>query len=266
MNPDIAAYELGTIDTHVHSRHSCDSGMEPIDAVQAARDKGLRAMVFTEHVDFDPTDEGFGFYDAEAIRKSLDEFQIPDSGFSVYRGVEITYQPQYERTIREFIAAGRFDFVIGSIHMIGSDDISRPERQDLYYAPRTEQEAYGAYFGEVQKLVDSRLFDCLGHFDLCKRHGCQHYGPMDWTKYRAQVQGIIRAVVQTGIYLELNTSGLRQAPREPYPAIDVIREYRNLGGKKLTLGSDAHFPEHVGYSFPEICGMLNTEYRIQNTE
>jgi histidinol-phosphatase (PHP family) len=259
MNPDISAYPLGTIDTHVHSRHSCDSAMDPIDAVKAASAKGLRALVFTEHVDFDPTDEGFGFYDAEAIRNSLDELRITNCELKVYRGVEITYQPQYEQTIREFIREGSFDFVVGSIHVIGTDDISRPERQDLYYAPRTEPEAYSAYFDQVQQLVDSRLFDCLGHFDLCKRHGFQHYGPMDWTKYSAQIRGILRTVVQTGMYIELNTSGLRQAPQESYPSVEVIRQYLSLGGTKLTLGSDAHVPEHVGYSFPEICGLLNTD-------
>jgi histidinol-phosphatase (PHP family) len=258
MNPDIQAYPLGTIDTHVHSKHSCDSDMDPAGAVRAARAKGLRALVFTEHADFDPTDEGFGFYDAEAIRNSLDELRITNRELRIFRGVEITYQPQYEQTIREFIAAGRFDFVIGSIHMIGSDDISRPERQDLYYAPRTEQEAYGAYFDEVQKLVGSRLFDCLGHFDLCKRHGFQHYGRMDWTRYEAQIQGILRTAVQTGIYVELNTSGLRQAPQEPYPSVDVVRQYLSLGGTKLTLGSDAHAPEHVGYRFPEVLAVMQS--------
>ncbi|MDI6739310.1 MAG: histidinol-phosphatase HisJ family protein [Candidatus Edwardsbacteria bacterium] len=272
MNPDISAYPLGAIDAHVHSKHSCDSDMEPQDAVDAAEKAGLKAIVLTEHVDFDPTDGGYGFYDGEAILKTFSELsldfardkRITNSELKIFKGVEITYQPQYESEIREFIHARNFDFVIGSIHLVGPDDISWPEKQERYFSSRTEEEAYGAYFDAVQKLVDSRLFDCLGHLDLCKKFGFNYYGPMEWEKYKTWIQRILQSLIQTDMYLELNSSGLRQAPKESYPSVAVIKEYLNLGGKKLTLGSDAHVPEHVGYCFPEICEILNAEYRMQN--
>ena len=233
--------------------------MDPGDAVKAARAKGLKALVFTEHADFDPSDQGYGFYDAKAIRRTFSEFRIPNSEFRVFRGAEITYQQQHEREIRDFITEGRFDFVIGSVHMVGPDDLSRPEKQAAYYSARTQQQAYGAYFAEVEKLVASGLFDCLGHMDMCKRFGHQYYGPMAWRDFEPQVTRILRGLIKHDMYIELNTSGLRQDPKEPYPSFDVIREYRRLGGTKLTLGSDAHSPGHVGYAFPEVGALLNTE-------
>jgi histidinol-phosphatase (PHP family) len=259
MHPDIPRFPLGSIDTHVHSRHSCDSRMDPSDAVKAARAASLQALVFTEHVDFDPADEGYGYYDSRAISSALDELRMTNSELRIYRGVEITYQQQHEHEIKEFIAEGLFDFVIGSVHMVGPDDLSRPEKQAAYYSSRTQREAYGAYFAEVEKLAASGLFDCLGHMDLCKRFGHQYYGPMAWQDFEPQITRILRSVINNNMYIELNTSGLRQDPKEPYPSLDVIREYVRLGGNKLTLGSDAHFPEHVGYAFPEVCGILNTE-------
>lgn len=262
MHPDITRFPLGSIDTHVHTKHSCDSDMEPAEAVNAALKHGLSALVFTEHVDFDPTDGGYGYYDPGAIRRSLDQIRNPKSEIRIFRGVEITYQPQYERTIRDFISAGKFDFVIGSVHLVGPDDISRPEKQEQYYRSRTRQEAYGAYLADVEKLVASGLFDCLGHMDMCKRYGHQYYGPMSWRDFGPQIARILRSVIKNDMVIELNTSGLRQDPRETYPSCDVIREYFALGGTKLALGSDAHVSEHVGYRLSDICGILNAEYRI----
>jgi histidinol-phosphatase (PHP family) len=234
--------------------------MDPAAALQAARARGLRALVLAEHVDFDPADQGYGYYDAEAVKKTFAEFRIPNSEFRIFRGVEITYQPQYQDAIREFVRAGRFDWVIGSVHLVGPDDISRPEQRERYFTARDQRRAYGDYLGEVEKLVASGLFDCLGHLDLCKRYGHAYYGPMDRALFAPQVTRILRGVVEKGMYIELNTSGLRQDPGEPYPSLGVVREYLALGGDRLVLGSDAHAPEHVGYAFPEMLAAIRSPW------
>ena len=144
------------------------------------------------------------------------------------------------------------------MHLVGPDDLSRPEHQEAYFRPRTQRQAYGAYLAAVEKAVASGLFHCLGHLDLCKRYGHKYYGPMAWRDFEPQIARILRGVIANGMYLELNTSGLRQDPGEPYPSLEVIREYRRLGGTRLLLGSDAHCPEHVGYAFPEILAALES--------
>ena len=47
-------------------------------------------------------------------------------------------------------------------------------------------------------------------------------------------------MIDSGTGLEVNTSGLRQAPRETYPGPAVVARFRELGGVRLTAGSDAH--------------------------
>jgi histidinol-phosphatase (PHP family) len=46
--------------------------------------------------------------------------------------------------------------------------------------------------------------------------------------------------------LEINTSGLRQSPGEPYPGLTILQWYRELGGEILTLGSDTHHTNSLG--------------------
>lgn len=252
MNNEILKYPIGTIDTHVHSRHSCDSDMDPLAACRKAINLGLKGLVFTEHVDFDPSDQGYGMYNDKAVESSIDDCQVAaGKHLKVFKGVEITYQPQYHDRISDFVKGHRFDFIMGSVHMVGNDDISRPDLSQIYYSANMEDSAYGRYFQEVMGLIESRLFDCLGHLDLCKRYGYKHYGPLSWKKYQKTITKILERAVQRDLMIEINTSGLRHDPRETYPSIQTIREYLKMGGTKLTMGSDSHEESHIALGFKE---------------
>ncbi|MDQ7797326.1 MAG: histidinol-phosphatase HisJ family protein [Candidatus Edwardsbacteria bacterium] len=253
MNPEILKYQIGAIDTHLHSRHSCDSKMEPAAACRRAMELGLKALVFTEHVDFDPSDQGYGVYNDKAVESSLADCRVlSGKHLKIYKGVEITYQPQYRDQIEKFINSHKFDFVMGSVHMVGLDDVSWPELAQKYFGRMEEEQAYGAYFQEVLKLVDSRLFDCLGHLDLCKKYGFKHYGAMSWQKYQRPIKKILERAVQRDLMVEINTSGLRHDPQETYPGLPAVMEYLKMGGTRLTLGSDAHQAEHIAHGFTDI--------------
>lgn len=253
MNSEILKYRIGEIDTHLHSKHSCDSTMEPVAACRRAMEAGLRAIVFTEHVDFDPTDQGYGVYNDKAIESSLADCRVmAGKHLKVYKGVEITYQPQYRDDIEKFINSYKFDFVIGSVHMVGENDISRPDLSRVFYEHNLEEEAYNTYFQEVLKLIDSQLFDCLGHLDICKKYGYKHYGPLSWKKFQKPIKKILQRAVQRNIIVEINTSGLRQDPKETYPSLTAVREFLKMGGTRLTLGSDSHQVEHIAHGFHDI--------------
>lgn len=257
MNPEILDFHPGRIDTHVHTRHSCDSKMDPSEACHRALELGLRALIFTEHMDFDPTDEGFGFYDVRAIESSLDRCRREFPEMKIFRGVEVTYQPQYRDIIADFVRQGKFDYTIGSVHMIGCGDISRKERQEDYFGGRSESEAYGAYFQEVRLTAESGLFDALGHLDLCKKYGVLHYGPFDWKRYREPIEEILGLVASRGMVLELNTSGLRQNPQDTYPNLEVIKRFQDLGGRYVFLASDAHESSHLAFGFKDLLGLYS---------
>jgi histidinol-phosphatase (PHP family) len=253
MNQEIQTYPLGKADTHLHTSLSCDSEMAPLAACRRASELGLRAIVFTEHVDFDPADQGYGFYDDIHFNDQLADCRVAmGRTLKLYKGVEITYQPQYRQQIFDFIHEHQFDLVIGSVHMVGPQDISRPELAEKHYRRTEEEQAYGEYFSEVEKLVDSRLFDCLGHLDLCKRYGHLHYGPMSYRKYEKSYKRIVKRLIQSGLMLEINTSGLRQQVGETFPPYPAVLEYLKMGGTRLTLGSDAHRPEDIGAGFAQV--------------
>ena len=83
-------------------------------------------------------------------------------------------------------------------------------------------EIVAPYFDEVTAAARSGLFDALGHIDFVKRWLTPHVTPADLAAAPELYEPIIAALVESGTALEINTSGLRQAPNETYPASPIV--------------------------------------------
>ena len=62
---------------------------------------------------------------------------------------------------------------------------------------------------------------------------------------------ILMALVESGTALEINTSGLRHPVGETYPAPAIVAWFRDMGGRDVTVGSDAHRPEHFAWALAD---------------
>ena len=235
------------IDCHVHTvDFSCDAGATLEALVARGHRLGLEVIATTEHVDFDPRDGCYGHYDY--ARHQLQRARLcehPADGLTVLIGTEVDYQKRFDAEVRQFMDTAEYDFVIGSVHYARGEAIFLPS---FYDAP--ERENYEAYFEEVLSAVQSGLFDVLGHLDIVKRYGVPYYGPFDPSCYADQIDAILRACVDTGTGLEINTSGLRGPPRETFPSLPVLQRYHALGGRVLTVGSDAHVAADLARDIP----------------
>src|SRR6185503_10710557 len=84
------------------------------------------------------------------------------------------------------------------------------------------------------------LFDAMGHLDFVKRYLVPHVTPGQLAAAPELYEPLLAALVETGTALEVNTSGLRQAAAETYPAGPIVELYRVRGGTTVVAGSDAH--------------------------
>ncbi len=109
-----------------------------------------------------------------------------------------------------------------------------------WVAGRSLAEIVAPYFDEVRAAAASGLFDSLGHLDFVKRYLWPHVLPADLAERMDLYDPILRALVESGTGLEVNTSGLRQAAGETYPAPGVVARFHELGGRRVSAGSDAH--------------------------
>ena len=121
-----------------------------------------------------------------------------------------------------------------------------------WVAGKSFEEIVAPYFGEVQAAVRSELFDTLGHLDYVKKYLVEHVPPAAFAAAPHVYEPVLRALVETGTGLEVNASGLRQSPRETYPAPWVVARFRELGGEVVTAGSDAHRAHSFAYGLAHV--------------
>jgi len=166
--------------------------------------------------------------------------------------LEGDFFPGTETWVREFFSQNEFDYVIGSVHYLGEWGFDNP----LYVGKFDEvdiDEVYVSYYDHIKRSAQSKLFDIVGHCDLVKKFG---HRP---TKNLEEIlRETFKVVKESGMAVEINTSGLRKPVKEVYPSEQILRivaEY-NI---PLTLGSDAHTPSDVGGDF-DIARQLVEKY------
>jgi histidinol-phosphatase (PHP family) len=106
-------------------------------------------------------------------------------------------------------------------------------------------EVWAAYFERLAMAADSKLFDIIGHADLCKKF-C-FYPKQDCTGLFIR---FLDAARRSGVAIELNTAGLRKACKEIYPSPAILK-LAAQAGVPITFGSDAHAPGEVGLNLAE---------------
>jgi histidinol-phosphatase (PHP family) len=255
MPPRGAHSPQALVDLHVHSSCSADGKSSIGDYARRAAELGFREVGFCEHVDLDPRDQDYGYLDMSRYQQEIAAAQIRQPQVVLRQGVELSYQSRREDEIRAWLADRAWDFVVTSVHLVDYTDgwaiISEPVTTSAYFATHSQRQAYAAYFEELLRAAQSGLGDVIGHFDLVKRFGVQHYGPFEPANFEEEIRNVLRAAIDSGMGLEVNTSGLRQLPGEPYPGLTVLQWYRELGGEILTFGSDTHHLDGLGAGLSE---------------
>ncbi|MBI2933301.1 MAG: histidinol-phosphatase HisJ family protein [Planctomycetes bacterium] len=227
---------------------------EPEEYVRRAIERGIGEIGFSDHspmpADYDPncrmTLEQFPEY----IQKVVDVRRALPS-YPIKLGLEADFHPGMEDFVYNIINEYDFDYVIGSVHYIGDwgfdnpANIRRYRHADLY-------DVYRQYFHLVVQAVESGLFDVLGHPDLIKKFG---FRPQQ--SYEDLILRTLQAVKKAKMALDVNTSGLRRACREIYPSRRFLELARELD-VPVTLGSDAHDPQHVGQDFDSAVELLRS--------
>ena len=232
------------LDFHLHTDQSPDADV-PIDVYAAqAAERGIAEIAITDHVDFVPDTPAFAFTTFDQRERTVRDAAArwAERGVAIRFGVEITYDRAHEADIREHLRRHAYDFVIGSVHVY-ADSPFHVTRVAAWTDGRPLADIVAPYFDEVLAAIRSGLFDAIGHLDFVKRYLMPHVTPADLAAAPELYEPLLVALVETGTALEVNTSGLRQAPGETYPAGPIVQRYRVLGGTAVSAGSDAHRKE-----------------------
>lgn len=251
-------------DFHMHTSFSIDSETEPEVMIQAAINKGLTTICITEHIDRDHPE--MPEIDYPCYISTLEMLREKYKGqIDVLTGMEFGMQPHLGEMCRRLATTYPFDFIIGSAHVIdGQDPYDR-----TYFVGKTDTEAYQRCFEVIlEDMKNTREFDSLGHLDYVVRYGHNQDQDYSYMKYADYLDAILKYLIENGKGLEVNTAGWKYGLPFAHPHPDVLKRYKELGGEIITVGSDAHRPEHVAYDFHRLgnylkeCGFAYyTEFR-----
>ncbi len=230
---------LDGIDCHVHSNFSPDSASEPQDIVAAAREKGLRGFIITDHLDVGHWDGyiiDFDKYFAvwERLRK-----ENPD--LKIIIGLEIGYERKHYKETRSIVSDLPLEYAVNSVHYW----------EHPVPAPHNEL-AFLSYLEAIERSLDVDYeFSTVGHIGFLERY---INAPMPYDEYKHIMDRIIKAAVSRGVMIEENTNAFGEMRQ---PRADFLRAYKAAGGTRPVLSSDAHASSDVGRNFDKATSFLN---------
>lgn len=241
-------------DFHVHTSVSHDGEGTVMEYCELAAERGMKAIGFCEHVDLDERDIVAGQHDYEAYREEVIEARARFGGrLRISMGAEVGFVPSISSTIKEFLTSKEYDYVAGAVHGINDGMSGISDQYDALetFARHEPAEAYAEYFETVNDMVVSGLFDVVAHLDLVRRFGADYeQGAVEWGPLSPVLRRAMEGVIKRQMALEINTSGLRQKPRETYPSRQLLQLYKEVGGERVIIGSDAHSPGDLGAGIP----------------
>ena len=255
------------IDLHMHTSSSFDGNYSAAMMCESAIENGLATIAITDHFDVDFFERhNLDFRQKSSYEDICSVKDILSDKIRILRGIEMG-QPTYDLALTEkSLARYEYDFIIGSIH----NPRNQPDYGDFDYAALAQDEIYAMldnYFEEELMLAKWNGFDTFAHLTYPMRYIVQA-GRKDIVldRYNDITDEIFKVLVANGKALEINTSGLRQPIGKTMPTENYVKRFKDLGGEFLTLGSDAHFTEHVGagidegYAIAERCGFKYVTY------
>lgn len=245
-------------DTHVHTLFSTDSRMTLAEAKRAAAERNL-GIVITEHMDLAyPEPEEFIF--------DVNDFFAaygPQRSDKLLLGIELGMRDDCVEANRQIVASHPFDYVIGSIHVIENIDIYH----SYFYQTRTKEEVYHQYFDAMIVCLERYEFiDSLGHIDYICRYAQFDDPELYFFDFQTDIDLVLSQLAQRDKALEINTRRLG-IPDSIEALLPVYHRFRELGGRFVTIGSDAHKPQDIGsgmdiaLEMAETCGLIPVYYK-----
>lgn len=213
------------MDCHIHSDMSLDSREDMENYIKQAIADGDEYFLTTEHANIipDPENPYRHMVNIETIKAKTDAMREKyASDIKVLFGIEIGWFASVHNFEIEFSKRYPFDMIILALH--GRPDGDTVDARYDNYLQQCCQAA--ATFGN---------YDVFAHVDYVLRY----IGHTELSKHKDRLTELFNILISNNKALEINT---KQVPDpQAVERIDYILSlYTQLGGRKLTIGSDAH--------------------------
>jgi histidinol-phosphatase (PHP family) len=233
------------VDLHVHTDNSFDGNHSATFFCEKAEMLELKAVAFTDHCEVDQY-KGDLQYEKRMFQAFFEVAKVASAfrgKILILNGIELG-QPTYDiETAENIISHYDYDMILGSIHNLRNcEDFYFMKNLTMDEAKRLLKE----YFIEIIEMIKWGKFDVLAHLTYPLRYFySQSNLDINLDEFKDQIDEILNLIIEKNISLEINTAALRQPLNKLSPDIDILKRYKELGGKYVSVGSDAHYAEHL---------------------
>lgn len=234
---------MGPVRYDLHTHTAFSDGWDWREMAAAAAAIGLDGIGFTDHcpVVADPFGrrERYDFPDTYAERRA--EFREDARAFDVriFDGAEVNYDPTAEAEIRSFLETAGFEYTIGSVHTIPDAHVPNPDASLAEAAPETKAAMIDRYVDRQVALVESELFDIIGHIDLPQRTDT-----LADLMEPSHHERLATALADHRTIPEINAGRLNRSLGTVHPDPGVLDIYA-AHDVEFVLGTDSHAPDQL---------------------
>ncbi len=262
-------------DDHTHTEWSWDAHAgSMLGSCARAVELGLPSIAFTEHVDavrwqipgpLRPTLQAEGHHlddfggfsppplDVEGYLEEIARCRARFPELTILTGIELGEPHWQPDRVRQLLAAGDFQRVLGSLHTVPFDGqhwmvehLMGPDAPDGL----DQLSVLRLYLDGVEQLIAGLPDEVqvLAHLDYPVRAWRGRFDPRD---VEEQLRSVLDALAASDRALEINT-------RVPL-ASEIVRWWRAAGGRAVSFASDAHRPETVAAGFADAAALAACE-------
>lgn len=250
-------------DSHTHTTNS--DGRNTVDEMcRAAIDVGVAGFMITDHADMNFYHERDTYHriqtSVEQIHRAQDTYQ---QDLMLCCGVELgeyLFDPQ---SAEKILSLTDYDAVLCSIHFVPQGRWDKPYNRVPFDQEGTDaqlQEYLCQYLELLCDTIDGFDFQILAHLACPIRYmTSRHKRKTDIFVFEPKIRQILQKVIDRNIALEWNTASIPDNQR-------IFELYYSMGGRLVTIGSDAHAVNRIGGGVEETkallknCGFTHYQY------
>ncbi len=243
-------------DSHTHNTFSHDGIQTPEEQLNTAIEKGFKGYAVTDHCEIEDSNWievcekniPLSIAKATEFKKQYADKIIISVGAEI--GGALFEKEKADKIIKE----NNLDFILCSCHNAkGQHDYC----QKNYTKEKDIPALLRNYFEILEESSRVCDFDSLSHITYPLRYITGNYGiAVDMNQYKSIIEKTLVNLIKRDKAMEVNTSGFRQKIGVSMPDGNIINLYKKLGGKLITIGSDAHKSEDMGKDFDRTFTLL----------
>lgn len=242
-------------DYHMHSTFSMD-GQDTMEALcWRALALGLTAIAVTDHAEWHDR-RPRGTFDVNGYFAEIERLKVEFAprGLTLYSGVELGNPHDFQRQAAALVADYPFEVRIASLHWLNGENI----HDAACFAGRDPMDVYADYFSALGHMAaDFSAIDVVAHFDRILWRGTMLGASFQLRALEGIIRDSLATIAWRGLALELNTRLLNQTPGWRPALVKMLQWYREEGGRRVVVNSDAHRVSQMGSNLELARTVLN---------